>query len=138
MTTIEAFAELRQEFGRRGWDRKATGRILFELVIHAAIAVAGIILFLSVHHPALRALALLISAFGTMGVGTNTHTSSHYGTSNKRWVNEALSYLGYPMFVGLSATYWWHKHVMLHHPAPNVVGIDTDHDLLPWFATTTT
>jgi fatty acid desaturase len=71
-----------------------------------------------------------------MGVGTNTHTSSHYGTSDKRWVNEALSYLGYPMFVGLSATYWWHKHVTLHHPSPNVVGVDTDSDLLPWFAIT--
>ena len=71
-----------------------------------------------------------------MGVGTNTHTSTHYGTSDKRWVNEALSYFGYPMFLGLSATYWWHKHVVLHHPAPNVVGVDSDSDLLPWFAIT--
>ncbi len=71
-----------------------------------------------------------------MGVGTNTHTSTHYATSDKRWVNEALSYFGYPMFLGLSATYWWHKHVVLHHPAPNVVGVDSDADLLPWFAIT--
>lgn len=136
MTTIEAVAELRREFARRGWDKKATGRILIELAIHLAIALAGFAIFVSFPNPAVRVIGILVAAFGCMGVGTNTHTSTHYGTSDKRWVNEALSYFGYPMFVGLSATYWWHKHVVLHHPAPNVVGIDTDSDLLPWFAVT--
>ena len=136
MTTLEAVAEMRKEFGRRGWDRKATNRILFELSIHVAAALVGIAIFMSCHNPALKVLGLLISAFGCMGVGTNTHTSTHYATSGQRWVNEALSYFGYPMFLGLSATYWWHKHVVLHHPAPNVVGVDSDADLLPWFAIT--
>jgi len=136
MTTIEAVAELRREFARHGWDKKATNRIVFELLIHVAIAVAGIAIFMMCHNPAVRVLGIVISTFGCMGVGTNTHTSTHYGTSDKRWVNEALSYFGYPMFSGLSATYWWHKHVVLHHPAPNVVGVDTDADLLPWFAIT--
>src|SRR6266852_3761965 len=115
MTTIEAVAELRREFARRGWDKKATNRIVFELSIHVAIAVVGIAIFMTYHNPAVRVLGILISSFRCMGVGTNTHTSTHYGTSDKRWVNEALSYLGYPMFLGLSATYWWHKHVVLHY-----------------------
>jgi linoleoyl-CoA desaturase len=136
MSTLEAVTELRREFVRRGWNKKAPGRILFELLIHAAIALSGMIVFLAFHHPVLRAAGILISAFGCLGVGTNTHTSTHYGTSDKRWLNEALSYFGYPMFVGLSATYWWHKHVTLHHPSPNVVGVDSDADLLPWFAMT--
>src|SRR5579863_5017366 len=136
MTTIEAVGELRKEFARRGWDKKATNRIVFELSMHVAIAAVGTVIFMTYHNPAVRVLGVLISTFGCMGVGTNTHTSSHYATSDKRWVNEALSYLGYPMFLGLSATYWWHKHVVLHHPAPNVVGVDSDADLLPWFAIT--
>jgi linoleoyl-CoA desaturase len=136
MTTVEAVRELRGEFARRGWDKKATNRIVFELFTHAAITVVGIALFMACHNAAVRILGIVISSFGCMGVGTNTHTSTHYGTSDKRWVNEALSYLGYPMFLGLSATYWWHKHVALHHPAPNVVGVDSDADLLPWFAIT--
>jgi linoleoyl-CoA desaturase len=136
MSNLEAVTELRKEFVRRGWNKKATGRILIQLLIHAAIALAGLIVFFYFHHPVLRLAGILISAFGCMGVGTNTHTSTHYGTSDKRWVNEALSYFGYPMFVGLSATYWWYKHVTLHHPSPNVVGVDTDSDLLPWFAMT--
>ena len=136
VTTIEAVTDLRREFARRGWDKKATGRIVFQLSIHVTLALAGIVIFLACHNPALEVLGLLISTFGCMGVGTNTHTSTHYATSEKRWVNEALSYFGYPMFLGLSATYWWHKHVVLHHPAPNVVGVDSDADLLPWFAIT--
>jgi linoleoyl-CoA desaturase len=136
ISTIEAVAELRREFARRGWDQKAPNRIVFQLLIHVAIAVAGIAIFMTCHNPAVRGLGILISTFGCMGVGTNTHTSTHYGTSDTRWVNQALSYFGYPMFLGLSATYWWHKHVVLHHPAPNVVGVDSDADLLPWFAIT--
>ncbi len=136
MTTIEAVTDLRREFARRGWDKKATARIVFELLIHTAIALVGIAIFLTWHSSILQALGLTISTLGCMGVGTNTHTSTHYATSIHRRVNEALSYLGYPMFLGLSATYWWHKHVVLHHPSPNVVGVDNDADLLPWFAIT--
>jgi linoleoyl-CoA desaturase len=136
MTSVEAFSELRREFVRRGWDQKATKRILFELLIHVSIAVAGFAIFMHWHSLGMRALGILVSSFGCMGVGTNTHTASHYGTSDKRWVNQALSYFGYPLFLGLGATYWWHKHVALHHPSPNVVGVDTDADLLPWFAIT--
>jgi linoleoyl-CoA desaturase len=136
MTTFEAVTELRKEFSRRGWNKKATSRIMFELLIHTAIAVAGMVIFMNCHNTAVRILGIFISTFGCMGVGTNTHTSTHYGTSDKRWLNEALSYFGYPMFLGLSATYWWYKHVVLHHPSPNVVGVDSDADLLPWFALT--
>lgn len=136
MSTIDAIKELRADFVRRGWFEKATGRIMLELIIHGALAVSGVIIFLAFQHPLLKVLGILVSIYGTMGVGTNAHTSSHYATSERRWVNEALSYFGYPFFVGLSATYWWHKHVTLHHPSPNVIGVDTDADLLPWFTMT--
>jgi fatty acid desaturase len=69
-------------------------------------------------------------------VATNTHTASHYATGRGRFLNELITYLGYPFFVGLSATYWWHKHLVVHHPSPNVVGVDDDIDLAPWFALT--
>src|ERR1700761_8956507 len=135
-TMVAAITELRREFSRRGWDKKATNRIVFELLIHLALALAGAAIFMTCHNPVARILGILISSFGCMGVGTNTHTSTHYGTSDKRWVNEALSYFGYPMFLGLSATYWWQKHIVIHHPSPNVIGVDGDADLLPWFAIT--
>ena len=37
---------------------------------------------------------------------------------------------------GYCSRAWWYKHVVQHHPAPNVIGVDTDADLLPWFAMT--
>jgi fatty acid desaturase len=51
-------------------------------------------------------------------------------------VNKALTYLGFPFFVQLSATYWWNKHLIAHHPAPNVYGADQDVDLWPFFSIT--
>jgi len=136
MTTIEGITELRREFARRGWDRKATNRVLLELLTHVAVAVVGIVVFMLCRNPTVRLAGILLSTLGSMGVGTNTHTSSHYATSERRWVNEALTYFGYPVFLGLSATFWWHKHVVVHHPAPNVIGVDQDADLSPWFAMT--
>jgi linoleoyl-CoA desaturase len=132
--TLAAVAELRREFARRGWCEKATGRVIVELLIHLFLAAVGIVIFLACQHWALRVMGILISTYGSMGVGTNTHTSAHYATSTKRWLNEALSYFGFPLFLGVSATFWWHKHVEMHHPTPNVIGVDGDADLLPWFA----
>jgi fatty acid desaturase len=129
-------AALRTEFRLRGWDRKATGRVLLELAGHLGITFAGIALALASASLALRGLGILATALGGLGVALNTHTASHNGTSSRRRINRLLTYIGFPFFVQLSATYWWDKHVARHHPAPNVLGVDDDADLLPWFALT--
>ena len=134
MTSHTSLASLYKEFEERGWHRKAMARILLELLINILMSSAGIVAFLMWDNPLIRACGIIVSTAGSIGVGTNTHTSSHYATSNTRWVNELLTYFGYPFFLGLSATYWWYKHLSVHHPAPNVVGIDEDADLMPWFA----
>jgi fatty acid desaturase len=36
----------------------------------------------------------------------------------------------------MAATYWWNKHLVVHHPHPNVIGVDDDADLMPYFAFT--
>jgi linoleoyl-CoA desaturase len=132
----EALVLLRKEIARRGWSRKATARVLFELALNLSVALGGIWLFIVSDSFTVRACAMILSTAGSMGVATNTHTSSHYGTSGKRWVNELLTFLGYPVFLGLSACHWWQQHVVVHHPAPNVIGVDDDADLAPWFART--
>lgn len=129
-------AALRARVTAHGWYRRAPGRVLGELACHLLLACGGSVAFFLCDHFLLRVLALLVSVGGSIGVGTNTHTSSHYATSNRRWVNEALTYLGHPLFLQLSATYWWHKHTVRHHPNPNLVGVDTDIDFSPWFALT--
>ena len=136
VSTNTAHAALRREFAELGWYRKATGRVLFELALNVTLAIVGIVVFVESHNLLIRIVAMAISTIGSMGVGTNTHTSSHYATSNRRWVNELLTYFGFPFFLGVSATFWWHKHMVVHHPSPNVVGVDDDADLAPWFART--
>jgi fatty acid desaturase len=67
-------------------------------------------------------------------MATMAHTASHGAASERRWLNAALLYVSYPFLLMLSAEYWHHSHVVVHHPAPNVVGHDDDCDLRPFFA----
>jgi fatty acid desaturase len=136
MTTeppLKKLHSLRNELKRRGWYQKKPGRILLELAYHLTLSLGGIAVFVMADSWILRICGILVSTVGSMSVGTNTHTASHHGTSTKKWVNDALTYFGYPVFLGLSATYWRYMHVIRHHPAPNVIGMDMDHDLTPWF-----
>ena len=121
-TAGAGLSELGLEIKRRGWNRRATGRVLLELTVHLILAVGGIAVLLVTDTWWVAACAMLVSTAGSMGVGTNTHTSTHHGTSDKKWVNQLLSYLGYPLFLGLSATYWHYMHLVRHHPDPNVLG----------------
>ena len=132
----EAVLALREEFAKRGWYERPTGRIIFEMGLNLSLALSGIIVFLIAENLFVRAVAMLVSTAGSIGVGTSAHTASHYAASRKRWVNELLTYFGHTLFLGLSATFWRHKHLGLHHPAPNIVGVDKDSDFYPWFALT--
>jgi linoleoyl-CoA desaturase len=136
MGNTALLATLRKEIAAQGWGHKATGRILGELLIHISLAIAGTVVFVTANFWWARVCGLVVLSAGSLGVGTNTHTSSHYGASDKRWVNEWLTYFGFPFFLGLSASFWRYSHITIHHPAPNVIGVDDDADLSPWFAMT--
>jgi fatty acid desaturase len=129
-----AVSELNARFHEMGFHRKLTGTILFEGVFMVTLMVGGMVIFFEYQHWLVKAFSLWFSSLGLLAITTNTHTAAHYATSDKRRVNWALQLLGYSFFIGLSATYWQHKHVVVHHPTPNVIGLDDDIDLLPWFA----
>jgi fatty acid desaturase len=136
MTDSDAIRTLRREFVARGWTRLPTARAIAELAANVLMTLGGIAIIVFCDHWALKALGLLIVTCGSMGVGANTHTSSHDATSKRKWVNEALTYFGFPFFLGLPATYWWWDHVSVHHVSHNVLSIDDDFDLRPFFAIT--
>jgi linoleoyl-CoA desaturase len=127
-----SLGELRREFARRGWTRKPTARLLAELAGHLTFMFGGAALYLLSSSWLLHLAGLMISAFGCVGIASNSHTSSHYGTSSKRWVNEALTFFGYSFCLGLSSLFWWSDHNE-HHAAPNVRGLDDDFDYAPLF-----
>jgi linoleoyl-CoA desaturase len=130
----KAYRELAQIVRERGWLEKAQGRVLAELGLHLALHLGGIALFLAVDNLPVRAAALLLSTYGGLGLATNTHTSSHNATCRSLALNRALTYFGYTFLFGTSAHFWWNKHCVVHHPAPNVMEVDDDADLMPFFA----
>lgn len=135
-TARERYCELSRDVRARGFYTKPTLRMLSELILHIAACLGGIALFVVAQSYFVQVAALLLSTAGALGISTNSHTSSHNATSDSRQLNRTLTYFGYPLWLGLSATYWWHKHCVVHHPAPNLIGLDDDVDLMPWFAIT--
>jgi fatty acid desaturase len=118
-------------------DRKA-GRGFIELALVLIMTLGGLALALASDSLLLQIAGLLISTCGCLGMATSAHTSSHNATSNSHAMNRFLTFFGFPFFFGLSATYWWHKHCVVHHPVPNLVGEDDDIDFRPFFLITET
>ncbi len=127
------FHALKNSLFEKGFYEPACKRVLFELSFHLLVSIGGLILFLLLENWYFKTIAILISTIGTLGVSTNTHTSSHYATSKNKTINEILTYFGFPLFLGMSATYWQHKHITNHHSNPNIVGADGDIEASPWF-----
>jgi len=128
------YQELNEIVRQHGWLEKASGRILAELGLHVMLHAGGMALFIATDNLWIKAAAILVSTYGGLGIATNTHTSSHYATSRNLWLNRALTYFGYTFLFGTAATYWWNKHCVVHHPAPNVIDVDDDADVMPFFA----
>ncbi len=132
----DSLKALQAEFRRRGWHRRATGVILTQFAVVLAMTFGGLAIFVFSPSYPVKALGMFVSVLGSLGISTQAHTASHGTVSSKDWLNRFLTYLGYPVLLGLSVTYWRHKHIFLHHKAPNVDGHDDDIRLMPLFALT--
>ena len=136
LTFVDEIHELKREIARRGWNNRLPLRMASELAMHLVIMMGGLAIYLFSSSFWVDSIGMLISLAGAIGVLTHTHCSSHYSTFKNRRLDEALVYFGFTALFGLSATYWDHKHVKVHHPYPNIYGIDNDIDLKPFFAFT--
>ncbi|MEZ4360462.1 MAG: acyl-CoA desaturase [Kofleriaceae bacterium] len=136
MSTAEPFSILQAQVRERRFRGRKTGRAFFELGLLLVMMLGGIALFLVNDNVLVRIAALLISTCGCLGMSTFAHTASHNAISSSRFVNRFLTYWGFTFFFGVSATYWWNKHIIVHHPVPNLVGEDDDIDLAPFFSIT--
>jgi linoleoyl-CoA desaturase len=126
--------DFQSEFRRRGFYRPATVRILLEWVYNLTLTFGGLAAWWLLEPWWLKAAGLLVSALGLTGVTTSAHTAAHGTALPWPAANRILTYFGYPFMVMMSAHYWRHKHNVVHHPTPNIVGIDDDCDLMPFFA----
>ena len=136
MVDLDGLTELRAEFNERGFNRKATGVLLAHMLLAFVIAIAGYVVFLVAEPLWIRLIAIAVSTYGSLALATNTHTWTHLGGSSKRWVNDLVGFFGYPVFLNLSLTYWRYSHIVVHHTAPNVMGVDGDCNFPPFFVST--
>ena len=116
---LESFRALRRELRRRGHFRKDPVGIFSLLALHCTLFALGLAIFLIDDRLFMTVASTVVWGYGLTGIAANTHSSSHFATSNKRWVNRLLTYFGYSLVTGFSACYWWHKHIVLHHRHPN-------------------
>ena len=126
--------ELSSLFRGLGYLIPNTRRMLTELTLHLGVYLVGLWIYLSQGCTPLGWVGILASALGSLGVSTNIHTASHGALFRSRRLNQLFVYLGYPLLLGLPATYWMRKHCEVHHPNPNVVGVDEDIDFTPFLA----
>jgi fatty acid desaturase len=71
--------------------------------------------------PGIPIAAVLCTSTAMLG-----HEGSHRSFSASPFRDALLTYLTFPLFSGLGALYWRHKHDRLHHGHPNVEGLDPD------------
>jgi len=127
------FEALRERLRAKGCYEKRPVRVIAELMINYVLVVGGMLVCAVSDQLLVRVAAILGSAYGTVGVTSNTHTSSHAATSNWSRLDQCLTFFGFPFTIAMATTYWRHHHLETHHLKPNVVGVDYDADLGPWF-----
>jgi len=125
---------LREELNQLGYNRPTPYAIIAEWLLFVSVFAAGLALVIVADGFWAKAAGMALITFGSMGIATNAHTASHHAISRRKWLNDFFLYFGYPFFHQVSANFWRHKHLVVHHPHPNVVGVDKDADLAPFFA----
>jgi fatty acid desaturase len=71
-------------------------------------------------------IALPIAMVVSTSISMLAHEGSHRSFSASPTRNALLVYLLFPLFGGLGALYWRHKHDREHHAHPNVEAVDPD------------
>jgi linoleoyl-CoA desaturase len=127
-------AALRAAFRARGFYERPTARVVLVWLANLLLAAAALALFVMDPRWFVRGPAIIVSTMAMVALATIAHTASHSALSRSNGWNRIIFYLSYPFLLQMSARYWLYSHVQIHHPAPNIVGIDDDCDLRPTFA----
>lgn len=100
----------------------------------------GVVLMLSVAGLIAAAIALPwwcslflapLAAVPAVSFAMIAHEAAHGSLSSNKTLNQIVLHVVFPVFGGLGAQHWIHKHNHLHHGHPNVDGRDPDIDIWP-------
>lgn len=127
-------AWLREAVKARGFHERPALPVLCAWLSHFTLGLLGIAVFVLVPGLPVRVLGLLASCLGFTGIATLGHVASHNATFRSPLANRILFYISFPLLLQVSCSYWRYSHLIVHHPSPNVTGVDDDCDLRPVFA----
>ena len=120
---------LREELTRAGvFEPRELAGWLKLLILFAAIC--GCLFAIAYGPWFVVPIAIVVAAVFTTSAAMVGHEGSHRSFSRSPFRNALAAYIAFPLFSGLSATYWRDKHDRLHHGHPNVYGLDPD--IRPW------
>jgi linoleoyl-CoA desaturase len=122
----------------RGFLERPATPVVLAWLTHLALGLSGIAVWVLVPALPLRIIGLLASCLGFTGIATLGHVASHNAGLGSSRGNRILYYLSFPLLLQVSTSYWRYSHLTVHHPSPNVIGVDNDCDLRPVFATNET
>ena len=131
---ISDIAELKSTMRSLGLYERPAGRVVLCWLYNLALILGGLAVFVFSDALWLRIPAIVLSTLGLLGNATIAHSASHGSISDSSALNTFLFYFGFPFMLMVSAKYWNRSHIRVHHPAPNVIGVDDDSDLSPFFA----
>ena len=130
MITTGDLQVLRGELMAGGIFRHRTGRTWIKLVTLLLALAAALVLVALL--PAWCALFIVpLAAVPAVTVAMIGHEAAHGSFSASRRHNELVLHLVFPLFGGLGAQYWKHKHNHLHHGHPNELERDPDTNVWP-------
>lgn len=132
----KAFRDLRARIRAAGLDKPTPILALAVYAVHVVAMLGGVAAFVALEPLWLRAVALIVSTYGALGISTSAHCASHYTVTGHRPVDRALTIFGFSLLLGIAEAYWRNKHLKVHHTEPNNVELDDDIDLKPWFVLT--
>ncbi len=132
----KAFRDLRARIRAAGLDKPTPILALAVYAVHVVAMLGGIAAFVAFEPLWIRALALIVSTYGALGISTSAHCASHYTVTGHRPVDRVLTIFGFSLLLGISEAFWRNKHLKVHHTEPNNVELDDDIDLKPWFVLT--
>jgi fatty acid desaturase/RNA polymerase-interacting CarD/CdnL/TRCF family regulator len=121
---------LRSELTESGVFARHSARTATKLVILLA-ALAGMLGLVALLPWWCAVVLVPLAAIPAVTAAMIGHEAAHGSFAASRTVNDVVLYLVFPLFGGLGALHWKHKHNHLHHGHPNVVGRDPDINAWP-------
>ncbi len=125
-------SELKAELDAAGIFEDRSLLIYLKAAFLTAATIGLFALFFTTEGWLLKVPLFAMAIFANVALIMMGHESGHGAISSKKWINDPLGFVTFPLLSGLSLTYWKYKHNTLHHSYPNIADRDPDVKVYPF------